>query len=228
VTFDTQLIQLMFSEVAQAATDTDMLLDLAIADTGGGNEQIIFPDMMVGWRQSVTSRMGAQPFNIPMRIPAGKALRARCQSIIASDTVDVNVWLMGGGGGAAWPVFTGCDAYGISSSGASTGTAHTPGASGSESTAADIGSTTSKQYKGIMIGLHSANTTTTARGYHWECQIDSTTIAEWYELANTTEEIFTFPTFPYMVRIPSGKQLQVRAESSGTAVAHDVAFYCLY
>lgn len=229
VTFDSHMLMLRIADIATTATNTDMLLDIAIGDTGGGNEQIILPDLLVGWTQAGNNRAGALQLYFPVFIPKGKSVRARCQSSVVSDTADVLAVLYEGAA-LPWRAFAGCDAYGVNSSGDSSGTSHTPGNTGAESSYASIGGTTSKNYRAIMLRVHPTNTTTSNLAYHWELGISSATPpgAEWFLLDTTSEEAELFPNFPYMINIPSGTQLQIRGECSGTAQAHDVAFYCFY
>ncbi len=203
---------------------TDLLVGIAIG--ASSSEQIILPDWMAGWGPGASA--GAKGLFVPIFIPRGTRIAARCQALIASDTVNVLVFGNAGNSGLPCPLFTNCDAYGIDAS-TSSGTSHTAGNSGTESTDADVGSTTSRPYGAIMIGVASQSSTTTAIAYHWELTIGGITRAEWYT-ANTTGELVygPLPPCPTPVSIPSGTQLQVQAEASGTAQAQDVAFYCFY
>jgi hypothetical protein len=227
VTFDSDMLMLMLADTATSTVNTDMLLDIAIGPTGGGSEQIIVPDLLCGWTQAGTNRQGHAAIYLPIRIPKGVRLSARNQALIVSDVVDVQA-VLSGGSGLNFPMYSGCDAYGVNSSGDSSGTSHTAGNTGAESAFANIGSTTSKAYKAIMFRCHPTNTTTTNIAYHFEAGIGSTTLCEWYVLNTTTEETTIFPQYPFPTRIPSGAQLQIRGEASGTAQAMDVAFYCFY
>lgn len=215
---------LVINGTGTAATRTDMLLDIAI------DSDIIMPDLLVGWRGTMTA--GPYCVYLPFYIPDGSVIRARCAAAIASDTVDVVIFLNQGFSRAnvMGPLFTKADAYGITSA-SSQGTAHTPGNSGSESTAANIGSTLSRNYGAVMLGVggSTGTTTMTSIAYHWELQISSTTICEWIHTSFTTEIVYgPYPSAPFYTSLPSGSQLQIRGEGSGTSIAHDVAFYCFY
>jgi hypothetical protein len=208
-----------------ATTQTDMMLDIAI---GPNQENIIVPEFLCGWRQAVNA--ANSPIFFPIFIPKGTLVSGRIQALITVDTADVLMFANGGASAIPGPLFSGCDAYGTSIL-ASQGTSHTPGNSGAESTAADIGSTTSKHYGAVMLGIGGtlADTNTTTAQYHWELQIGSGTICEWWAGTNGNEyTLGPLPPVPFQVSIPSGTQLQVRAECSTTAEAQDVAFYCFY
>lgn len=223
---DTYGITLILSGSAASATRTDMMLDLAIG--ASGQEVVILPEFLCGWKPSILT--GSYQIYLPFFIPKGTRVAARTQALIANDTLDVLAFFHNGYDYMPGPFFRRADAYGTNTA-SSTGTSHTPGNTGAESTAANVGSTLTRSYNGIMLGMNGtlATTTMTAIAYHWELVIGGITMLEWYHRAHTTEEVFgPYPSFPIPHHLPAGTQLQVRAEASGTAQAHDVAFYCFY
>lgn len=223
-TYDWHGFWLHAGNTGTSGAATDVLLDIAIG--ASSSEQIILPDWMVGW--ATNSSGSYKHLWVPLFIPRGTRIAARCQALIASDVVNVLVFGCPGGSGLPSPLFTNCDAYGIDAS-TSSGTSHTAGNSGAESTDANVGGTTSKNYGAVMLGVASQSSTTTGIAYHWELTIGGTTHAEWYT-NNTTGEIVCgpYPPAPIPVSIPSGTQLQIQGEASGTAQAQDVAFYLFY
>lgn len=223
-TYDWHGFWLDASSTASSGAATDVLLDIAIG--AASSEQIILPDLMVGWAQAVQS--GGRGWFIPLFIPRGTRISARAQALISSDTVRILISGCTGGSGLPVPLFTNCDAYGIDAA-TSSGTSHTAGNTGVESTDANVGGTTSRNYGAVLIGVASQSSTTTSIAYHWELTIGGITRAEWYTANNTSEVVWgPWPPCPLSVSIPSGTQLQVQAEASGTAQAQDVAFYCFY
>lgn len=231
VTYTSTMLCLLVKGTAAATTRTDALLDIAIGPSGGGSEQIILPDLLVGWRAADNDCVGG--ISIPFLIPRGVRVSARAQGVQVSKTVDVICYLMGGTGAGAWPTFSGCDAYGITSSGASNGTSITPGASGTEGSWTNVGSTTSRIYRGLMLVMQGnlADTSLTNDMYHFEVGVSSGTeiFGEWWAQGTTAEDAYTFPSMPLWRAIPSGVQLQVRAESgSATVEPHDVGLYLFY
>lgn len=209
---------------AVSGSATDLLLDIAIG--AASSEQVIFPNWMAGWGPTIQA--GARGVFVPIFIPRGTRIAARCQALIASDTVNVLIFGVSGNSGLPRPLFSNCDVYGIDTA-TSSGTSHTPGNSGAESTDANIGGTTSRPYGAVMIGVASQSSTTTLIAYHWELTIGGSTKAEWYTCNTTSEAVYgPLPPCPIDVSVPTGTQLQVQGEASGTAQAQDVAFYCFY
>jgi hypothetical protein len=226
-TYDVYGFWLGVNGVATSATRTDAMIDIGFG-TSGSPENIIVPEYLCGWRS--TPNLGPLMQWFPIFIPKGAIIQGRIQALIASDTADVAIWLNGGTSAMPGPLFSGCDAYGTATA-SSIGTSHTPGNTGAESTDASIGSTTTKNYGAVAIGLGGtlAQTTQTNIAYHWELTISGTTVAEWFGETHTTEAIAgPFPPTPFYCNIPIGTQLQVQAEASGTAQAQDVAFYCFF
>lgn len=223
-TYDWHGFWLYTINTGSSAAATDLLLDIAIG--AASSEQIILPNWMAGWSPGAAA--GAKALFMPIFIPRGMRIAARCQALIASDTVNVLVFGNAGLSGLPCPLFTNCDVYGIDAA-TSSGVSHTPGNSGAESAGANVGSTTSRQYGAVMIGVASQSSTTTAIAYHWELTIGGTTMAEWLTQNTTAELVYgPFPPCPISVSVPAATQLQVQAEASGTAQAQDVAFYCFY
>lgn len=226
-TYDVYGFWLGVNGVATAATRTDMMIDIGYG-TASSPENIIVPEFLCGWRS--TPNLGALMQWFPIFIPKGAVIQGRIQALIASDTADVVVFLNGGASAMPGPLFSGCDAYGTNTA-ASTGTSHTPGNSGAESTDANIGSTASKNYGAVMLMVQGtlSQTTQTNIAYHWELTIGGTTVAEWFVEGHTTEVVHgPFPPCPVFCSVPEGTQMQVQAEASGTAQAYDVALYGFY
>lgn len=216
--FDTQLLMIKLGNVQTSATDTKVLVDIGVGPTGGGSEQVVIPDMQAGGALTIIG--GGPTLVVPFRLKRGTRLSARCQALIASDTVQVLVFAFGGMDYLPFPVFTKAVAYGIDSAN-SRGTSHTPGNSGSESTWTNFGSTTSHNHKAwfVMCGGPSG-TTWTGIGYHIEIGKNSTTWGEWHMATSTSEDISgPLPPFPVFREAAAGTQMQIRAEASGTAQA---------
>jgi hypothetical protein len=223
--YDVHGMFVTFAGSTSSATRTDQMMDIAI---GSATETVILPEFLTGWRAAQST--GPQTVFFPFFIPKGTRIAARLQSLIASDTLDVMFTLVYGSGPKPERLYTRADAYGTTAA-SSNGTSHTPGNSGAESTAASIGGTLSKNYCAVMLQVQGslATTTMTNIAYHWELQIGNVTKAEWYTVSHTTEQVNgPYPNQPIHMRLPSGTQLQIRAEASGTAIAHDVAYYCFY
>lgn len=224
-TYDSYGFHLALYNSRVSATDTSMLLDIAYG--GAGSEVVVLTNFLCGFIGSGPADGGPHVCFIPLFIPKATRVSARIQSLITGDSVTVGVWL-NGGPNAPCPIFTACDTYGANAAD-SGGTAHTPGNSGAESTDAAIG-TASRNYKAIMLRLGTSGITAISNmAYHWEFTNGTNTLCEWYSQTATTESINgPFPMVPFNVDIPSGMSMQIQAEASGTAQAHDVAYYCFY
>ncbi len=221
-TYDIYGFYLVLGNSGAAGTLTDMMLDVA---KGPNQENVIIPEYTCGWR---AARGFCQYY--PIFIEAGALISARIQALITLDTLDLIMFANAGASGIPEQLFSGCDAYGTNSA-LSRGTSHTPGNSGAESTAADIGSTTTKDYGAIMFSQNGtlANTTMNASAYHWELLFGGQVRAEWYTQTETTETYNgPFPTGPRYLSIPTGTQLRVQAECAATAQAQDMAYYCFF
>jgi hypothetical protein len=213
----------LFNTTGSSAAATDVLMDIAI---GPSQENIIVPDFMAGWMAGGSNGFSSPVF-FPIYIPRGTKISARIQALITADTASLALMLCSGNSGLPIPLFAGCDAYGVASA-SSSGVAHTPGNSGAESTAANIGSVTSKNYGAVLLRTAGNDNNMVAAAYHWELMIGGVTAAEWYTSNLAVEMIYTFPPCPIPVSIPAGTQLQIRAECSTTAESNDVALYCFY
>lgn len=216
--FDAFGFWLTWGGSATSTALTDQLLDIAFGTT------VVIPNLLTGWTAAASGKL-----YIPLFIPKGTQVQIRIQALIASDTLDCQFHFVGGCALPPFAPYVGCDAYGINT-GTSRGTAHTPGNTGAESTWASVGSTLSRDYRGVLLVMGGPTTTTmTGVAYHWEVGYSSTTLGEWYALDATTEaKIGPLPGLILEHPLPSGTQMQVRAEASGTALAHDVALYCFY
>lgn len=206
-------------------TDTSMMFDIAI---GAAQENIIVPEFLCGFRALPDGACGPQCQYFPIFIPRGAKISARIQALITNDTADFLLFAQGGASALAGPFFSGCDAYGTTIA-STTGTSHTPGNTGAESTAANVGGTLSKNYGAVALGLQGIGTVMGALAEHWELMVGGVTVCEWYALSQVGETMFgPIPQAPFLASLPSGTQLQVRAEASGTGEATGVALYCFY
>lgn len=224
-TYDVYGFTLFYAGSQTSGTQTDMMLDVAL---GASQQNVIVSEQLCGWRTSLTNNLSEQYF--PIFIPRGTLVSARIQALITVDVI--RVWMHANGGASVTPspLFSGCDPYGTSAA-ASQGTSHTPGDNGGESTAADIGATLTKNYGAIALGIGGTltNVATTALTYHWELVVGGTVVCEWVSATNSAEYVCgPYPSDPFYCSLPAGTQLQIRGESSGTALAQDVAFYCFY
>lgn len=193
---------------------TQGLVDVAVG--GAGSETVLISNCMFTTGTSLNN--GADARFLPLFIPKGTRIAMRGQSVIASQTMNWTVLGMGGGSHMPWPVYQGCETIGADTAN-SRFASHTSGSSGSYSTYADFGGTSTVQYKAIMplIQQHS-DTTMTSLTMWVRIGIGGTTLGQWFVVwANTEYVVSTFPNRPLPMTVPSGTQFQVQATSSTTA-----------
>lgn len=229
--FDVNLVCLHLLNQGAGANNYRTLLDIGIGPAAGGSEQIILPDLLAGSGLPMTNAGFSRLLMLPLYIPKGLRVSARCASATASRAIEANVWCYAGPRDLTAPTFVGADAYGITA-GASSGTVITPGSTGAESAWTSIGSATSRAYTGLLLmGQGATDTAMAALAYHAEAGYNSGSplLGEYFFLVDATEHYAgPLPPTPMFCSIPSGTQLQVRAESQGTAEPWDFALYGLY
>jgi hypothetical protein len=209
------------------ATATDMMFDMAL---GAAQENVFISEFPCGWYSPGGIAGGGTGGGFlryfPIFIPRGVQVSARVQSLIASDTCE---FLFYGNSGASGPLgacFTRCDPYGTTVA-STTLTSHTAGNAGAESTAANVGGTLSRHYGAVTLGVAGTTTVLAALSYHFELQVGAVTRGEWLVGTTATETVGgPFPLTPLYCSLPSGTQLQVRGECSGTADVLGISFHC--
>lgn len=225
--FDVEWVVVGFANSFGAATQTDALVDIGVG--GAGAEVVLIPDLLAGWAANSVGG-GPRVFCAPLFIPRGTRVSARVQGLQASKTVNIPMWLFSGSRDVSQPTFSKVDAIGVSTA-ASQGTSVTAGNSGAEGSWTSIGSTTARDYKALYVLAQGtlADTNTTALTYHFEVGFSSTALAEFFFATSSSEQTHgPTPSLPVFHHIPSGTQLQIRGESSGTAEPIDMALYGLY
>lgn len=211
----------MLVEISQGGVTVpaDLLLDLAIG--ASGSEQIIIPDLTVSNGSSLHyTRMS--PLHIPLSIPAGTRIAARCQSSWTTDSLRVQVTLLSGGWNAPAPLAV-MTAYGVNTadSGATSiepgGTAHTKGSW------VQITSSTTRDTRALIIGLGNQGNQSRSN-QQWLLDIgtgaaasERVIIAD-QALTGSTNDDLVGPSHigPIAVFIPAGTRIAARAQCSLT------------
>jgi len=132
------LIGVMVSGVYTAATDTSTLVDIGIG--ASGSETVIVPNLAVG------GYGGAPPLIwVPVRIPSGSRIAARCQSIVAGKTsVSVRIWAFTNAEPSRVPTA-------VEAIGSNTSTSAGVAMSGSSGTWVEITSATASDYQALTV-----------------------------------------------------------------------------
>ncbi|MGH2626032.1 MAG: hypothetical protein ACRDHY_05215 [Anaerolineales bacterium] len=227
LSYDLFGLALTMAAVAAAATDTRMLVDIGIAPTGGGSEQVVLPYLDAGAASAIN--VGGKSYFFPLYVPSGKAVRARCQALIVSDTV-----LIGAHAfelpphGFAEDAPQGWAQYGADAA-ASRGTAVTSG-NGAFGTEVQITASTGRAHRWFHVGIDfGTNTTITAGVYRVRLARDAAAadvIGIWdFAVPSTNEDIGgPTPQFPVCYPIPAGEPLYVDIDG-GAAEAMSALVY---
>lgn len=191
----------------------DALIDIAIG--GSGSEQVIIPDMGFA---SQSLRYGAM-FYIPVKVPAGSRISARCQATTGSATVMVEVITVGGGliQQSGFSRATNYGANTADSGGVSIdpgGTINTKGAY------SEITSATTAPINWLVVFItNQNNATTTLAAWLFDIAIGGSgseqVIVENLPFVNDSNlDVFMPLVYAFPVSIPVGSRIAVRAQCS--------------
>lgn len=212
--FDASLVLVMIDDLTAAI---DYLIDLAIG--GAGSEQVIASDL-IGTGGTGSISYGGHYF-LPVSIPAGSRLAARCQASTLSSIVRVSCLLFGQGF-AGFAPYSRIDTYGaneVDSGGVSIdpgGTANTKGAY-SQIVASTLSST-----DGIIIAIgNQLNSVRSSQSWLVDLAIggagsEQIVLPNLAFNASTSPDIVTPQTYgPIPLTIPASSRLAVRSQSDG-------------
>lgn len=210
------------------------LLDILVDPAGGTtwNSDPLIEKLLAGGTYPVnlhSSTVGIGTplwYHFPIWIPSGTAIGARARTA-HSATVTGRVIMIAQGGNrnpGSWWCGRKVTSIGINAA-ASRGQDHTPGASSTYSSWADLGSPTTidaHAYQWAAQGENDADwqstTPASASPYHFQFGISSTQIGPiLIKGINAGESGVSFPSAPMFRRIPAGSQLQVRAAAFGVS-----------
>lgn len=218
------------AKVNPVGTNTKSWL-LDIATGAAASEVVVIPNLCI----SVAAQFNVQTVTLalPLKIPAGTRLSARCQSQTGTspETLVCKAIVFGG------DVTQIIGGNGIDSLNADTatslGTAITPGSSGSESSYVQIIASTSREYRGIFGlidtqatndgGVTSVSTDIAIGGSGSESIIIPNHVI-WVSGANLHDR--TIPFLP--IRIAAGTRIAARMAEAGTGVVHGLSLYGVY
>lgn len=148
-------ILIALENTAVANTNTSSLLDIGIG--GSGSETVLIPDLASGYilNENVSNTFASYYF--PIFIPANSRLTARCQALIASDTVNARIHLFQRPtGGSGW-VGTRVTAYGVDATN-SRGTVVSAG-NNTYGTAGTLSASTTNPIRMMQIGMQGGGRT---------------------------------------------------------------------
>jgi hypothetical protein len=218
ISYDLFKHRVVFTVVNTAVTSEQMLVDLGIGpDTS--NVTVVASNLVAGSASNAAGQIG-RVYMLPLFIPAGTLLFARCQSNIASNTVLCAVQSWGGSDRPGMgPIVTYIEDIGAATA-SSTGTAITPGNSGALGSYAQLTAASANDYVGFTLAGGCTNTVITALsqlfsiGIGAATEVDIGTLHYW--AGNASEWINAYSDFvPWDV--PAGTRIAARGSSTGTA-----------
>lgn len=208
-----------------------LLLDLAIG--AAGSEQVIVPDIL--WHTGASDTGGSAWIYIPIAIPAGTRLAARCQSQTAGAQVTAGIYVVGAGWLQGAPLGV-VDAYGVDAA-ATNGTRIDPGATANTKGAyTQIVASTTRHYRYLLVGI-GYRLATLAADQNWLLDVaigaaaaEQVIIPDLFWRGTAVTDSFPGPQVygPFPVDIPAGTRLAARAQSSNNTAGQrefDVALY---
>jgi len=139
---DSGVLFLIASGVAVAATETSMLLDIAVG--AAGSEVAVIENLAVGGAAVRAGGVNGVVAPMPVRTPAGSRISCRIQSLIASDTCTVNVTLSSVPGLQMLPTS-------VDTIGTNTANSRATPFAGSVGSWTEITASTTRRYRGIFL-----------------------------------------------------------------------------
>jgi hypothetical protein len=159
--FDAYGILVMLATVFTAATDTSMLVDIAVG--AAASETVVIPNLNAGFAGDITVvNVGGQKYWFPLRIPQGSRISATAQAAVVSDNVRVSIWLYGKPLRPVWAGQKVID-YGTNLA-TSQGVAVAMGVSSAEGSWTQIAASTTRAHAYLAAGIGGAGDTTIAAG----------------------------------------------------------------
>lgn len=227
--FDSWAVALTFHSTMTAATQTDALLNIYIG--GSGNETLLIPSMLAGWVVTYADSTERRPTYLPLHIPAGSRLTAKCQGLQTNKTMYVGLRLFGGGQPPHW-VGRGVEALGVNI-GSSRGTNITPGTT-SEGTFVNMGTSTYDYgYVLPMLQGGGSDVDMAEDGLGVDVGVGDALYRglENFTFHNAIDERVsrTFAKMGAATRIPAGTTLQLRGQYVGASTdVLDAALYGVF
>jgi hypothetical protein len=228
--FDAYLCEVIISELAVAATDTSCLVDIGIDSAGGTSYTVLIPDILAGGR--AVSTQGATSLVFPIFAPRGAQLAARMQSVIASDVARVGIRVLGGlPGNAPRPFRSAIQAYGVTSSGASSGTVMANAAVDTKGAWTQLGADLTRPHRGLTVACATGDSGVTSNRYLVDIGIDPAGGTSYTAVISDLPVQFNANEIAWQqdslrsrrgVPIPSGAAIAARAAASTANIQADL------
>lgn len=216
------------------AVATYALADIVIDPAGGTSWASFIDDLTFGFSLGVSTPGEMRRYwHFPIFVPSGAALGVRARTSHTADltTCRCTFWAYGSPTRPEmWWHGRKVETLGVTPA-SSAGTSVTPGSAGAYGSWTTIG-TAGANYRAVQIGFNGSDAASNAAGLSFQIGINSQQLAGipdiWAATSNAEAMGAAGQHMPFYCDIPAGTQVQVRAASTGTAEAHQVALYGVY
>lgn len=211
---------LSYSDVFITATNTSMLVDIGIG--AAGSEVVIVPDINCAGAER---GLGKQTF-WPLFVPAGVHIAARTQAVIASDTVNVRIFLLQSPQTFDPYIFNTCTAYGVDATN-SRGTSYTPHATAfTKGSWAQVSASSSRDHRAWQVIVDPLGSTAlTGAALYVDigagAAASEQVVSPDSYFVSSVQEIVDGPVVPVPAYCPvaSGTRIAVRGSASGASMS---------
>ena len=216
------VVVLTVESIGLDLTDSSMLMDLSLFD--GSTDHIVVDRLAIGYINRPRSMI------LPISIPSGVAIRARCQCATTSRLAHIGLHLVGGTGFDGRPMWSGSKIVALSAFTGSRGVAHLCGIN-AYSSWADLVPSVGRDYCGFIVAIQGAGDTSLSnrQRFWWQIGIGAApalTVAHLTCVTDGSETIFAQTGKYFPIPLPSGTQVRVRgAAMSGLNRTLDVSLY---
>lgn len=232
VAHDVHSIRIRIGGVSSTGVDSNAAGDLLVDPSGGTSWSVLVSDLVCGFSNFTANGGMNQVYEFPLYIASGSSIGWRGKTVHTADISGTAYVVVEAWGDptnpAMWWCGQGVETLGISDS---KGTSITPGNSGVAGSWTSVGSTTTRLYRAIQLGVNGSDSTALGVTYHFEIGADSQklpgTSKTWLNM-NSSEAAFRQGSGLMRCNVPSGTQMQVRATCSGTAENFYAAAYGVY
>lgn len=143
----------------QSGVNTSMLLDIYIGDGSQNPVAPLIDDFQVGYSLEVLNQVSVFGLWLPLHIPQGVEVIARCRSATASRTITLSLDLYGNG---PTPPFRNCTTYGATPASSSGTLLTAPAGNNAKGAWTEISSAVTNPIYGLGLGIGAGTGTVTA------------------------------------------------------------------
>ena len=228
--FDVYYLQVIVGASNTSGTATAQLLDIGYDASGGTTYSVVVPNILAGHAVRNIGGDFNRTMAFPVFIPEGSQIAARIQALIASDTLEVGLQLVGGRG-RTHRLRGELKDYGTNLA-TSNGTAMTNSASANAKGAwTQLGADTIRRHSGLVVALSGADSSIGANRHYVDIGIDPTGGTTWtvvipdIPVGSNTNEAINYNDvgcFLQAIEIPAGAAIAARSQCQAANVNNDL------